>query len=101
MIINLLTIIYTAEIELILKRTPSVTIICVCLRLILMRTPYVAMIKIISQLFRYDRIISQSSIKQPESSREGFKLPAARCDENSTSVLTRAEIASPSFLNSI
>ena len=70
MITDLLKIIHAAEVELILKRTSSVTIICVCLRLILMRTPYVAMIKIISQLFRYDRIISQSSIKQPELSRE-------------------------------
>ena len=93
MIADLLIIIHAAEVELILKRTPSVAITCVCLRLVLMRTPYVAMIKIISQLFRYDRIISQSSIKQSELSREGFKLPAARCDENSASVLTRAEIA--------
>ena len=91
MITDLLIIIHAAEVELILKRTPSVAIICVCLRLILMRTPYVAMIKIISQLFRYDRIISQSLIKQSESSREDFILPAVRCDENFTSVLTRAQ----------
>ena len=101
MIINLLIIIHAAEIELILKRTSSVTIIYVCLRLILIRTSYVAMIKIISQLFKYNRIISQSSIRQSELSREGFILPAARCDENSASVLTRVEIAPPFFLNSI
>ena len=101
MIADLLIIIYAAEVELILKRTPSVAITCVCLRLVLMRTPCVAIVKTISQLFKYDRIISQPSIKQPESSREGSKLPAARCDENSASVLTRAEIASPFFLNSI
>ena len=101
MITDLLIIIHAAEVELILKRTPSVAITCVCLRLILMRTPYVAIIKIISQLFRYDRIISQPSIRQPESSREGSILPAARCGENSASVTTRAQKAPPSFLNSI
>ena len=101
MVADLLIIIHAAEVELVLKRTPSVAITCVCLRLVLMRTPYVAMIKTISQLFRYDRIISQPSIKQPESSREGSILPAARCDENSASVITRAQKAPPSFLNSI
>jgi len=91
MVAGLLTIIRTAEVELVLKRTPSVAITCVCLRLVLMRTPYVAIVKTISQLFRYDRIISQPSTKQLESSREGSILPAARCGENSASVPTRAQ----------
>ena len=85
---GLLNMIHDAEVELVLKRTPSVAITCVCLRLVLMRTPCVAIVKTISQLFRYDRIISQPSTRQPESSREGSILPAARCGENSASVTT-------------
>jgi hypothetical protein len=33
-------VIRVAEVELVLERTPSVAIACVCLRLVLMRTPY-------------------------------------------------------------
>ena len=48
MVADLLIIIHAAEVELVLKRTPSVAITPVYLRLVLIRTPCVAIVKTIS-----------------------------------------------------
>jgi hypothetical protein len=61
-VVGLLNVIQVAEVELVLERTPSVAIACVCLRLVLMRTPCVAMVKPSPSSSRY-RVISQPSTK--------------------------------------